>query len=238
MSELVPWLTLVDQMLTTLQGGGRLPRDLDPKAPAGAGRLLASLRRRVRQGRSITGALAAVRSQLRQAREYERERRRLEQMAVFRLALAGCFGLAARVWLAGGRLLPLDGTDAAAVTMALGLGVTFSWLVRRWLPRGWLWDGELTAVGWLWTEATLGDASGPGELAMHFERLRLEELRTGVSRADARRDLLEQFAARQREADRQRLGRVEAAWPLAELAGIGLPLALMVAVPAVKVLGL
>lgn len=79
----------------------------------------------------------------------------------------------------------------------------------------------------LWFGALLGERAAPPDLQAVLERLRADELRDGRSRREARDAALEAFARRRGEADAERLARIEAAWPLAELLGVGLPVLLV-----------
>ncbi len=209
----------IDQWGVRLQAGDSLP--------CGEDGLLGLLRRASRQGVALLPALTVLKAEANAARAFVRRRRGLERLATFRVALAACFALAGRAWLTAGDVLPGTAADAAALGGAVVVAAAFQLLIRRHLPQGWFWNGGLTSDATLWLRALLGDRVAPPGVMGELERLRDDELRRGVCRASARQAILMDFAAKRREGDGDALARVEAAWPVAELLGVGLPVLLV-----------
>ncbi len=209
----------IDQWGVRLQAGEALPQGEDG--------LLGLLRRASRHGVALLPTLTVLKAEAAAARAFVRRRRGIERLATFRVALATCFAGAGRAWLTAGDLLPKSGADAAALGGAAFVAVTFQLLVRRHLPKGWFWDVGLSPDASLWLRALLGERVAPPGVMAELERLRGDELRRGVCRAAARHAILADFAARRREADADALARIEAAWPVAELFGVGLPVLLI-----------
>lgn len=205
------------------QGGEPLPLADDPLAKV--------LQRATRRGVPVLAALTQLRAEAASATAFLRRRRGLERLAAFRLVLAGGFAGAGRAWLTAGDVLPRSGADALALAGALLVAGTFQLVVRRHLPLSWFWHGGLSPEALLWLRALLGERVAPAPLLAALERFREEELRRGVSRSAVRQALLADHAARRREGDADALARLEAAWPLVELLGVGLPVLLVLAGP-------
>lgn len=180
-----------------------------------------------RGGRAVLPATAALRAELRAAGGLAGRRAAMARLAGFRLILAGGFAVAGRAWLTSGDLLPGTATDAICLALAVTIAAAFQIGMRRHLPVGWLWREGLSADGLLWLGALLGERTAPAALQPLLDGLRSDELRRGLSRRDAREAALADYARKRTEADAERLTRAEAAWPLAELAGIGLPVLLV-----------
>jgi hypothetical protein len=223
--------------------------DLDRRlADCGGTDLTALLSTARRRGLAVAASLAAFRRQLAVAGAVQLESARLWRMLTSRMLAGVGLGVLARAYLVG--LAPpaawasARGRDAVLqVTAALVVAAVLRGLART-LPVPWTGTGPLApaAVAWLAAHAGMPAASGGtpassgdsrGEIAAIWRSASLRELASGVSLARERREHLAAWARSRALADRERCRSLEDWLPLLELAGIGLPVALLLLAPTV-----
>ncbi len=222
MEDLDAFTAWIEECADRLAVGDRVP-------PRGGCDVEILLRNTARRGAKARSAIGALRVELRSAAAQARKRCAVSRLASFRLLLAAGFALAGRTWLTAGDLAPSSVSDAACLALAAALATAFQVAVRRVLPRSWIWRDGLTPDGLRWLAALLGERVAPASIQATLDRLRADEVRRGFSRSEAREAALLAFARNRTEADTELLSRFEAAWPLAELVGIGLPVLLVLA---------
>jgi hypothetical protein len=169
-----------------------------------------------REGRAVLPALEHIRATSIEQECFGLKLARLWQTLLVRQFVGLVLAMAARGYVVS--LLPKaqDGHLLRADIVALGAGAFLAMLclvtTYRALGRiGWLWQGGLTAKGEAWIARMLGSS-----------RARLPDIA-----ADAK----EQQIAQER-----RLTACEDALPIVEILGVGIPSALMLAVPIIAIL--
>jgi hypothetical protein len=211
-----------------------------------------------RRGVALAASLGALRRQVGVAAVAQQEASRLWRVLTSRMVAGIGLGALARAYLlsvapaaawAGAR-----GRDASLqVGAALVVAVVLRGLART-LPRPWTGAEQLSsaALAWLAAHAGMplrhlapglsdtnapdglraGDEGHASELGMIQRGTALRELASGVSLTRERRERLSAWARDRALADRERCRSLEDWLPLLELAGIGLPVALLLLAPA------
>lgn len=119
--------------------------------------------------------------------------------------------------------------DSAAIALAILSAFAVALTVRKRLPQAWTSDAALVA---LWIHGCAGGT--PSESApwhLDLKELMRREILAGVSFAAERRAMLIAWARTRHDAVRDAVERLGDLLPLYELLGIGVPAALILAVP-------